>query len=195
MRIKLMMGAVLLLASQHSFGQVSPAGYERSVPLKVGLGFSDFNTDWTGRIAGPTLWMDWNLNRVPPIMNGLGIEIEGRDLNYARTGGLSRLRFDTAAAGPVYSFGHHRRIRPYGAFLLGLGSLDFNAIKTRYSHDTRTIFAPSGGVDCLIASRMRLRAGYEYQFWPDLFNHHALNPSGFTIGTAYEFGRSQPRIY
>src|SRR5579863_3762231 len=48
MRIKLIVGAVLLLASSHSFAQVSPPGSARSIPLKLGLGFSDFNTDWAG---------------------------------------------------------------------------------------------------------------------------------------------------
>jgi opacity protein-like surface antigen len=193
MRIKLIVGAVLLLASQHSFGQVSPAGHEQSFPLKVGLGFSNFDSDWNGRISGPSLWLDWNLHQAPSFMNGLGLEIEARDLHYGSP--LSQLRFDTLSGGAIYSFRARQNIRPYVQFLVGLGSVDFPRTQSGYSHDTRTITEPGGGIDWQIASRLKLRAGYEYQFWPDLFHGHALNPSGFTIGTAYDFGERHSRIY
>ncbi len=193
MRLNVILSVALLVSTTHLFGQVYPAGYNRAVPLKVGFGFSNFNTDWAGRISGPNLWVNWGVPQVPGFLNGLGIAIEARDLNYARTAHIPRLRFDTAAAGPIYNFGQHRAIHGYGQFLVGLGSIDFPPINKRYSHDTRTIFAPAGGLECLIASRVRLRAGYEYQLWPDLLRHHALTPSGFTIGTAYDFGKNRAR--
>jgi hypothetical protein len=193
MRLKVILSVALLVSTTHLFGQVYPAGYERAVPLKVGFGFSNFNTDWAGRISGPTLWANWNLHQVPGFLNGLGVAIEVRDLNYARTAHVPKLRFDTATAGPIYNFRQYRSIRGYGEFLMGLGSMDFPSANKRYSHDTRTIFAPAAGLEFQIASRVRVRAGYEYQFWPDLFHHHALTPSGFTIGTAYDFGKNRVR--
>lgn len=193
MRIKLMLGVVLLLASQHSFGQVSPSGFERTVPLKVGVGYSNFDSDWNGRISGPSVWMDWHVNRTPSYLNGLAVEIEARDLHFGSP--VSRLRYDTVAGGAIYSFRPHRNLRPYGQFLVGLGSVDFPRTPSGYSHDTRTITEPGGGIDWEIAARLRIRAGYEYQFWPDLFHGHALNPSGLTIGTSYDFGAPSGRAY
>ncbi len=195
MRLKPILSVALLLSATHLFAQVNPAGFERTVPLKLGLGISDFSTDWAGRISGPSLWADWSFHQVPAFLNGLGVEIEARDLNYARTAHVPTLRFDTAVAGPIYAFSQHRAIRPYGQFLIGLGSMDFPSSNKRYTHDTRTIFEPGGGVEFLIASRVQLRAAYEYQFWPDMFGHHALNPNGFTLGTAYDFGAGRTRVY
>jgi len=192
MRLKLFLSVGLLVSTTHLFGQVYPAGYHRSVPMKLGVGLSNFDTDWAGRISGPNLWVNWRIGQAPSFLNGLGVAIEARDLNYARTADIPKLRFDTATAGPIYTFGERRTIHGYGEFLMGLGSIDFHSANKTYSHDTRTIYGPGAGLECLIGSRLRLRAGYEYQFWPDLFHHHALNPSGFTIGTAYDFGQSHP---
>jgi opacity protein-like surface antigen len=188
MRLKLILSVALLVSATHLFGQAHPAGYNGAVPLKLGIGFSNFNTDWGGRISGPNLWVNWSVRQVPGVLKGLGVAIEARDLNYARSAHISTLRFDTATAGAIYNFDQNRAIRPYGEFLMGLGSIDFPSANRRYTHDTRTIYVPGGGLECLIASRVRLRAGYEYQFWPDFFHHHALTPSGFTIGTSYDFG-------
>jgi hypothetical protein len=186
MRIKLVVGVVLLLGSQHSFAQVSPPGMERSVPIKVGLGFSNFDSDWNGRISGPSLWIDWNLHQLPTFMSGLGVEIEARDLSFGSP--VARLRYDTLSGGAIYTFLPHRNVRPYAQLLVGLGSVDFPRTPSGYSHDTRTITEPGGGIDCRIISRVKVRVGYQYQFWPDLFHGHSLNPTGFTIGTAYDFG-------
>ena len=198
MRLKMFLClGLLLLSTTQLFGQVRPAAFDRTMPLQVGLGFSNFATDWgtAGRISGPSLWVNWSFHQVPAFLNGLGVEIEARDLNYARTAGGSTLRFDTAAAGPIYTFNQHRGIHAYGQLLGGLGSMDFPTSNKRYTHDTRALYEAGGGVECLVLSRVRLRAGYEYQFWPDFFHHHALNPNGFTIGTAYDFGAGRMRVY
>jgi opacity protein-like surface antigen len=189
MPIRLILGCALLLATSLCFGQVTPSGFERPLALKAGVGYSNFDSDWNGRLSGPALWVDWSFNQGPAFLQRLGIEAEARDLNYARTSPLSGLRFDTAAAGPTYTFRGSPAIRPYCGFLVGLGSIDFPRAKgTGYSHDTRTIYEPGAGVDWLIASRVRLRAAYEYQFWPDFFYRHTLNPSGLTLGASYAFG-------
>jgi len=195
MRIKLTLGFVFLIGTNFVFGQASPAGFERTVPLKLGLGYSNFDSDWNGRIAGPAVWMDWNLSQMPGLLNRFAIEAQARHLNVSKTG--FHLTYNTFAGGPVYNFsiGRQRRIRPFAGFLIGLGSLDFPPTKSGYSHDTRTVYGPTGGAEFALVSRLKLRAGYEYQYWPDLFHHHALTPNGFTIGTAYDFGERTTRSY
>lgn len=188
MRSKLTLGIGLFLATSPLFGQVRPAGVERTTPLKVGIGYSNYNSDWNGHVAGPSLWMDWNLSHAPGLLNRIGIEAEGRHLTEnLRT---FQLRYLTFAGGPVYNFSIQRQrwIRPYAGFLIGMGRFDFAPAVRGYSHDSRTIYGPTGGAEIKLVSRLKLRAGYEYQYWPDLFHHHALNPNGFTIGTVYDFG-------
>jgi len=192
MRIKLLFGIVLLASTGHLLAQASPAGYERkSLPLAVGLAYSNFYTDWNGRISGPAFTVDWNSTGI----KGLGIEVEGRDLNYGRSAGAGRLRFDTAAGGPVYSFRSYKRLQPFGEFLIGLGSIDFQIKNSPSSHDTRSIYEPGGGVKYPILPNVSVRGTYEFQVWPDMIRHHALTPSGFTVGATYDFRPNRPRAY
>ena len=95
---------------------------------------------------------------------------------------------DTALGGPMYQFRrHHSRIRPYVKYLMGIGSIDFPN-GTYYSHDTRAVFAPGGGVDVRFWNSFSVRGEYEYQYWHQLFGVHDLNPNGYTIGAVYDFG-------
>jgi hypothetical protein len=151
--------------------------------------YSNYSTDWSGRLAGPTLWIDWNFYRGPSVLRGLGIEVEGRDLNYTRTGGDPKLRQDTVEGGAIYSCLHYRNFHPYAKFLAGYGSIDFNVNLPGYTHDSRTVYAPGGGVEYRAWRNVWVRSDYEYQFWTDFFHHHALNPNGLTIGVPYDFRR------
>src|ERR1035441_7194948 len=99
MRLKLVLAALCLTAALPIFSQVAPAATEGGLPLVVGAGFSDYNTDWSGRLAGATVWADWNFYHGPSFLHGFGIEVEGRDLNYVRTGADPNLRQDTAGGG------------------------------------------------------------------------------------------------
>src|ERR1019366_1666917 len=85
--------------------------------------------------------------RIPSFLHGFGIEVEGRDLNYGRTGTDPRLRQDTAEGGGIYTSRHYRNFHPYVKFLLGYGSIDFQHITPTYSHDSRTVYTPGGGVE------------------------------------------------
>jgi opacity protein-like surface antigen len=170
--------------------QVVPGGEGGGLPLTVGVGYSNYHTDWSGRLGGPMLWADWYFFNAPSLLRGIGIEVEGRDLNFGRTGADPKLRMDTAAGGPIYRWRHYRRVHPYAKFLMGLGSIDFSPINGNalgYTHDTRTIFAPAVGLDYHVYQNLWVRGNYEYQFWPHFFNDHALNPNGFTISAAYDF--------
>lgn len=171
------------------FSQAAPATTTAGgSPLTVGVGYSNFYTDWSGRLSGPMLWADWNFDRGPSLLHGFGIEVEARDLNYDRTGADTNLRMDTAGGGPIYTWLHYRKFHPYAKFLMSYGSIDFNIGAPDYSHDTRTVYAPGGGIEYRVSRNVWLRGNYEYQFWTDFFNHNALNPQGFTIGAAYNFG-------
>jgi opacity protein-like surface antigen len=184
----LVLAALFLAATLPASAQVTPSSQQSGVPLVVGVGFSNFYSDWNGRLNGATLWADWNFNQGPSFLQGFGIEVEGRDLNYGRTGSVPNLRQDTAEAGVIYTWRHYRNIHPYGKFIAGLGSIDFQHITPTYSHDTRTVWASGGGVEYRAWQHVWVRGDYEYQFWTDFFNHHALNPNGVTVGVAYDFG-------
>ena len=193
MRIKLTLGLVLFFGTGLGLGQVRPAGFQRTVPLKLGVGYSNFDSDWNGRVAGPSLWLDWNLSQAPGLLNKISLEAEGRHLGENNKG--FQLRYNTFAGGPVYNFSvrHDRWLRPYAGFLLGYGAFSFSPSVSGYSHDSRTIYTPMGGAEFPLAARLKLRANYEYQYWPSLFHGHALNPNGLTIGTSYDFGAKTSR--
>jgi hypothetical protein len=153
----------------------------------VGVGYSNFDSDWSGRISGISAWVDWDFYRAPSYLNGFALEAEGRDLNWGRTGSDPNLRFDTIDVGALYKWRRYRKIHPYGKFLFGYGSMDFLTVVPTYSHDTRSVLAPGGGLDYRLTRTLWLRGDYEYQFWLSFFNGHALNPNGFTVGISYDF--------
>lgn len=187
----LFLAVLMLCASIPAFSQVVPEiGHPgKGWPLSVGVGYSNYDTDWSGRLSGGVFWADWNFYHLPPLLDGFGLEIEGRDLNLDRTGGDPKLRMDTLEGGVIYTTHFYRRFHPYGKFLFGDGSIDFTTVDPNYSHDTRQMYVPGGGADTRFYKSLWLRVNYEYQFWPHFFHYHALNPNGIDIGVAYDFGR------
>jgi hypothetical protein len=195
MQWKLMVLPVLALfsigAALPARGQVTYSAEEGNLPFTVGAGVSDFSDDWgikNPRQVGITAWVDWRVPFVPARLNGLGIEVEGRDINYATPSYLPGHRMDTILGGPIYQFRRKGRVRPFGKYLLGIGSIDFPSPGSTYSHDTRVVFEPGGGADVRFWSRFSVRAEYDYQFWHAIFGPHDLNPNGVTVGAVYDFG-------
>lgn len=196
MRWKLMVLPVMALffigAALQARAQVTYSGEEGKRPFTVGAGFSNFSDDWgvqNPRQDGITMWVDWRLPSMPRFLDGLGIEFEGRDLNYATPSYLPGHRMDTALGGPIYQIRRKGRIRPYGKYVMGIGSIDFPSPGSTYNHDTRSVFEPGGGVDVRFFSHFSVRAEYDYQFWHAIFGPHDLNPNGITVGVVYDFGR------
>jgi opacity protein-like surface antigen len=188
MSLKLLLAA-LVVAAIPAFPQVAPQATRAGLPLTVGVGYSNFHTDYSGRLSGPMFWADWNFSDRLSFLRGLGIEVEARDLNYDRTGTDRNLRMDTAEGGVIYTYRRYRRVQPFAKCLIGFGSIDFNlAIPSfaYYTHDTRTVYAPGGGVNWIAFGNVEIQGNYEYQFWPVLFHGHSLNPNGITIGIAYD---------
>ena len=178
-------------ASSRARAQVTYAAEEGKLPFTVGAGMSYFSDDWgitNPHQIGINVWVDWRFH-LPSYFDGLGIEFEGRDVNYDTPSGIAGHRMDTALFGPIYQWRKHSRIRPYGKYLIGIGSIDYPSPGQLQSHDTATVFAPAGGADVRFWERFSARAEYEYQFWHHLFGEpDDLTPSGFSVGVVYDFG-------
>jgi hypothetical protein len=184
---------VLIGAASRAGAQVTYSAREGRLPFTVGFGVADFSDDWgirNPRQVGLTLWVDWRLPHMPPKLDGLGVEFEGRDVNYATPDYLPGHRMTTGLIGPMYQWRRQSRIRPYVKYLMGIGNIDFPN-GTNYQQDTRAIFAPAGGADVRLIGRLSARGEYEYQMWHAIFGPHDLTPNGFTFGVVYDLGRLQ----
>ena len=191
---RLLFFALLVSAVSPLFAQVVPAAQQGgSVPLVVGVGFSNYSMDWGPgqRMNGITAWVD--LFPLPGVVKDLGFAVEGRDINYMRT--IPNLREDTGQVGAIYSYSHFSKVHPYGKFLAGIGSMDFPAFPgvPNYHHDTFLVTTPGGGVDIQAYQHIWGRADYEYQMWHNVFGPNTSNPNGFTIGAQWDFRRSNSR--
>lgn len=189
----LILPAVILFivgAALPARSQVTYAAQEGKLPFTVGVGFSNFSDDWGAsnpRQSGVTLWIDWRIPHLPPKLDGLGLEVEGRDINFMTPSYIPGHRMDTGLGGPIWEWRRKGSIRPYGKFLAGIGSIDFPN-NTFYQHDTRAVYEPGGGVNLRFWKQFSARGEYDYQFWHQLFGQHDLNPQGFSVGVVYDFG-------
>ena len=115
---KLIFTALLVTAVLPIHSQISPAANQGGVPIVVGVGFSDYSLDWGPgqRMEGISAWADWFPNRLPAVLNGLGIEAEGRDIDFGRPAGIVRMRQDTGMGGVIYTWNRYRNFRPYIEF-------------------------------------------------------------------------------
>jgi Outer membrane protein beta-barrel domain len=190
---KFILAALLVAMVLPVYSQVAPAARQGGVPIVIGAGFSDFSIDWGPgqRMEGISAWADWYPNRLPAALNGLGFEVEGRDIDFGRPAGIVRMRQDTAVLGAIYTWNRFRNFRPYVKYSGGIGSIDFPPSGT-YSHDTFTVLQPGGGVEYRAWQHIWIRGDYDYQFWRHPFGNHDLTPTGFTIGVSYDFRPSSP---
>jgi opacity protein-like surface antigen len=184
--------AILLISlSIPALSQVEPAAGHPGggLPVSVGIAYSNYMTDLNGgRLSGATVWSDWNFYKLPPLFDGFGIEVEGRDLNAHQPKNDPNLRMDTIAGGPIYTTHFYHRFHPYGKFLIGFGSVDFTSSNPNFHHDTRTMYVAGGGADTRVYKSIWLRVNYEYQFWPVFFHpYQTMNPSGIDVGFSYDF--------
>ena len=198
-RCCLIFGALVAASASSSVAQSLYAAQERHLPIAIGSGLANFDLDYgkdrggERRMQGITSWLDWSPPNVPSFLKGVGLEIEGRDINFGRPSSLHRMRQDTIAGGVVYNWPRYRFVQPHFQYLLGMGSIDFPSRNPRYTHDTRAIQAPGAGLEVAVSHNVKVRCAYEYQFWPHIFGPRALNPNGFTLGTAFDFRDLRPR--
>ena len=192
--LKVLSALLAVSASIPAISQVAPAVQGREgFPLRVGVGYSNYGSDWSGRLGGPAVWVDWDVPKLPPSWSGFQLEAEGRDLNYNRTGGDPKLRQYTFAGGVNYAWRYDPAFHPYVKFLVGYGNVSFSGVSVDYlpgyTHDSRLFYAPAGGVEVRAHKRLWIRGSYEYQFWTNFFHGHTLMPHGFTVGAFYDFSK------
>jgi opacity protein-like surface antigen len=137
-------------------------------------------------MLGGTLWFDYTPGFLPPIMRGIGLETEARDISFDRGTHSSNFRQDTAGSGPIYTWRHSPNFSPYAKVLAEFGSIDFVSGLPNYTHDTRVLVAMGGGLEARVYHHVWIRADYEYQAWQSLF-HGIPDPQGFTLGVKYDF--------
>lgn len=180
---------IFVFALIHANAQVAPQGSQGGFPLTLGGGVSDFSLDWgpSRRMIGITAWADYRLPFRERFLSGLGVEVEGREIDWDKPSDLARMRQETGLGGATYILPlHSRRYHLYAKYLVGLGGIYF--APSGYDHDTRIVFAPGGGIDYRIGRGISVRGDYEYQFWHQIFGPHDLNPQGPTVGVLYSFG-------
>ena len=166
--------------------------YHDPYPITLGGGLSNFNVDWDkSRMQGITLWAEWRFTFLPAAMAGLGLEAEGRNIDYNRPVTVpANFRERTLLFGPMYTMGQFRHVQPYFKVLEGMGNIDTYAPAhgkvPATTHDSQVVGAPGLGLKLRLTSHIWARIEYEYQAWPNAFGK-TLDPQGFTVGAGYEF--------
>jgi len=171
----------LLFSSACACAQVVPAGYEGRHLLTAGGLFSYFDADYaSNKVMGVGTYVDWT----PPMFFHLGAEGEARWLTLNGANSFSEYDY---LIGPRYTFPMRGRLRPYAKVLAGAGEINF---PYHLAHGGYLAIAPGGGVDYTWSSRLRVRADYEYQFWPKAVGipeipSSSLKPNGVSVGISY----------
>jgi len=193
-----MLAALLLGAAGSLFSQVVPAASQGGLPVAAGAGFSSWDVDWAhGRMGGGTLWVDFPPpflgSYLPHLLDGLGIEIEARDVSLGAGEQHKGFRQRTIGGGAIYTYRRYRNFHPYVKGLLSFGAIDYGECLDKcntgfpYTHDSRSDYAAGGGIEYRVFRHIWARADYEYQAWPKLTGQTYLDPQGFTFGAMYDF--------
>ena len=191
--VGLAFSVLLIFIANPVLPQAAPAAKVAKAPMAVGAGVSAFHPDLGhGPLWGGTLWIDYVLPHMPWYLDGIGLEVEARDLSLFRTASQSpNLREDTVEGGMIYSLRYSHRYRPFVKALWGYGNTDYQGHNGIRYHDSRTINMVGGGLEVLASHNIWVRADYEYQFWPDFFKATKppgkLTPQGITVGAVYRF--------
>jgi hypothetical protein len=203
MQRKSLIAILIFTASLPLFSQVAPSATEGGQQQwTIGTGLSYFSTDFgPGRLAGGTLWINDSLNKMPPLLRGISVAVEARDLSLDRSSHEPVLRVDTAGGGAIYNWSRYKNFRPYVDVTVGLGNIDYIISGGDRFHQTRTVTSMGGGCDIRAFRSVWVRADYEYQYWPNFWitkagspNGAALDPHGLTLGAIYHFGGDH-RVY
>lgn len=80
-----------------------------------------------------------------------------------------------------------RILHPYVDFLIGTGTIHFNAPSGGYTGDNSTVYDFGGGVDIDLIRHFQLRADYQYQSWNLGQNSAKFTPNLILIGVNYNF--------
>jgi opacity protein-like surface antigen len=173
---------VALCFVRSGMAQVAPAANQGGRPIGFGVGFSRYDLDY-----GPGRYMEGPVGRASVgIFHGFGIDGSARAIFMNTPPELTRMQQNTFLAGAYYEtqplIG---RLRLFGRFAGGIGTIEFPSHNPLYTRDSYTVYAPSGGIEYPIVPKVFLRADYEYEFWKHYHGTNDLNPEGFTIGVTY----------
>lgn len=198
MRSKLVLAALLFLSLLPAMAQVAPAAKVGGIPLGIGGGLTDLDTDyyrpylpyWSGRMIGISAWADYSIYR------GIGVEVEGSsifankpkpvDLQNPGATFYGGVKEQTAQGGIIYRYHTVYHVRPFVKALGGLGRVDFPSLNPYYTNENCGLFTLGGGLEYKAYRNVFLRGQYEYEHWKDFrLGSQSLNPAGFTIGATY----------
>lgn len=198
MRSKLVLAALLTLTTLPVFSQVAPAAKISGLPLGVGVGLVDYDTDyyrpylpyWSGRMIGISAWADYS------IFHGLGVEVEGASIFankptprvYGVTGATfyGSLKEETVQGGFIYKYHPVYHVRPFVKALGGVGRIDFPDIDPFYTEENAGLFSVGGGLEYPVWRNLNIRGQYEYQWWRGFRSgSQPLHPNGLTVGATY----------
>jgi opacity protein-like surface antigen len=195
MRLKLVLAALLACGTLPISAQVAPAVKIGGLPLGVGAGFSDYDTDyyrpdlpyWSGRMVGVSAWADYNL------FHGLGVEAEGTSIFGNKPKSflpadeiVGSLKEESIQGGVIYKYHTVYKVRPFVKFLGGEGRIDFPSTNPFYTYENTGVLTAGGGLEYRFWRNLSARGQYEYQWWVGFRSgSQSLNPSGFTLGATY----------
>ena len=154
---KLMVVGVLIASCMGLHGQVEDSATAGVIPMTVGGYFSYFDASYeANRTAGLGAVLDYS-----PLMSGdLGVEGESRWMKLGGAHGFSEYNY---LVGPRYRFRKSGKYQLYGKFLVGAGLINF---PYDLAHGGYFAMAPGAGVDMALNEHWKVRADYEFQFWP-----------------------------
>jgi len=195
MRSKLVLAALLALGVLPGRAQVAPTVKISGIPLGVGGGLSDYDTDyyrpdvphWSGRMTGASVWVDYT------VFHGLGVEVEGTSIfggnpKPSVPAGLTaygKLKEESVQGGLIYKYRPVHKVRLFAKMIGGIAKVDFPDTDPYYTEEDAGMFTAGGGLEYPVWRTLFVRGQYEYQWWRGFRAAENLNPSGFTIGATY----------
>jgi opacity protein-like surface antigen len=196
--LKILLAILFVSAGTGALAQTAPAATKGGWPIEVGGGLSVMDPDYPdygeGLMMGGTVWVDYLPTFLPKKLHGLGIEAEGRELDFHRSGSQPKnLKEESGGGGAIYQWHHFDRLLPYGKFLYEFGKADIETGSGTPYYETRTLMEMGGGVEYRVWNAIWVRAEYDYQRWPGFYYigpglpAPAMEPQGGTIGVMYSF--------
>jgi len=191
MRSKLVLAALLTFLTPSVFAQVAPAVKIGGLPIGIGGGLSDYDTDYGKnlRMLGLSAWGDYN------IFHGVGLEVEGMSIFADRPSDLCptdqkrtticQMKQLSIKAGVIYKAPRFHGLQPYAKFLGGVGEIYFPTHDPSYTQDAFTTYGAGGGLEYKVWRNLAVRADYEYQFYEQYLGKNPLTPNGVTVGATY----------
>lgn len=172
-------------AAFQAAAQVVPAATRSSIHVDAGGFGSAFQPDYQGGgvasssanwLFGAGAFVDVRFSR------WVNVEAEGRWLRFNQFVNIHQDNYLIGPKVPIHTFGKYT---PYGKFLFGIGSMNFEYGSTSCRC---AALVYGGGVDYKLNDKWTVRAAdFEYQQWPNWYvNQNAqLHPYGFSSGISY----------